>query len=415
MAMAIYGAGGAGHYIDTGAADAYVLNPVSPKEAPPAYFDGYTITFQPVNNNTTASTVNVNSLGVKDLVDSYGDALIGGELDINNYYTIIYNLSADEFRLASNIFKLAASIGGKKNLCDNGNCEVYQRATSQSIDGYESKDRYEFINITSASQQSITGLVGLRYADQFGNTGTSVPTESYKIRSINAARLVGKRLNFSAWIKSISGTSGCDVTLYYPTSTDDDFNVVTSFDSFSPWGDGAAVTSFVRYDKTFTVPAGCARGLMIEVSRTNTASNAFTQVTGWQLEESPYPTDFEYRSFEDTLLDCLPYYQKTWGYSTAVATATGIDNCEFSTSGVTSAASDESFIWDYDLPMIIVPGIVVYSPSTGSNGFVFAYGIGDVAVSSTTVGRNRVTVIPATISARSFRGFAFHATADTGF
>lgn len=97
MAMAIYGAGGAAFHLDTGAANAYVLDPVSPKESPPTYFDGFTVSFVPGNVNTGASTVNINSIGAVDLVSFSGDALTGGELQ--GPITIRYNSSAGEFRI----------------------------------------------------------------------------------------------------------------------------------------------------------------------------------------------------------------------------------------------------------------------------------------------------------------------------
>lgn len=64
--VASYAAGGA-FYTDSGAADAYVLTTVGGKQAPAGYFDGMTVEFITTNANTGASTVNVASLGVKDV------------------------------------------------------------------------------------------------------------------------------------------------------------------------------------------------------------------------------------------------------------------------------------------------------------------------------------------------------------
>lgn len=97
MAMAIYGAGGAAFHLDTGAVNAYVLNPVSPKESPPTYFDGFSVTFVPGTANSGASTVNVASIGVKSITLLDGTALSGGEIDGN--VTIRYSQSNDRFEL----------------------------------------------------------------------------------------------------------------------------------------------------------------------------------------------------------------------------------------------------------------------------------------------------------------------------
>jgi microcystin-dependent protein len=66
IATSIYAAG-ADFYTDTGAADAYALSGVGSKQTPNAYFTGMRIRFIVGNTNTGASTVNVASLGVKDI------------------------------------------------------------------------------------------------------------------------------------------------------------------------------------------------------------------------------------------------------------------------------------------------------------------------------------------------------------
>ena len=60
-------------YIDSGAANAYVLTTVGSKQTAPAYTTGFNIQFVAGNTNTTASTVNVGGLGVKSLKSSVGD------------------------------------------------------------------------------------------------------------------------------------------------------------------------------------------------------------------------------------------------------------------------------------------------------------------------------------------------------
>ena len=72
IAAARYSSGGQ-FYTDSGIANAYVLSPVSPFKSPVSsdsgegYFIGMTIRFRAGNANTGASTVNINSAGVKNL------------------------------------------------------------------------------------------------------------------------------------------------------------------------------------------------------------------------------------------------------------------------------------------------------------------------------------------------------------
>lgn len=54
-------------YTDSGVADAYVLSVIGLKQVPTAYTDGFKVRFLAGNANTGASTINVASLGVKNL------------------------------------------------------------------------------------------------------------------------------------------------------------------------------------------------------------------------------------------------------------------------------------------------------------------------------------------------------------
>jgi hypothetical protein len=77
-AVAHYSATG-DFYVDSGAANVYVLSPTGSQVAPATYATGMRIRFDAGNANTGASTVNVDGLGVKALVqDKDGSALTAG-------------------------------------------------------------------------------------------------------------------------------------------------------------------------------------------------------------------------------------------------------------------------------------------------------------------------------------------------
>lgn len=103
-ALAVYGAGGATYCVDTGAANAYVLNPVSPKKAVPALFDGLTLTFNPSVTNSATATINYNSLGARGVRKLAGLALIGGELQQYTATTVVYDASAGYFVIVSPLY-----------------------------------------------------------------------------------------------------------------------------------------------------------------------------------------------------------------------------------------------------------------------------------------------------------------------
>ncbi|MCE5220052.1 MAG: hypothetical protein LLF98_01990 [Clostridium sp.] len=73
---------------DTGIADAYVvtLNPI-----PTSYVEGMNFLVKITNQNTGASTINVNSLGTKTIVKSVDAALASGDLLAGQIVMLCYN------------------------------------------------------------------------------------------------------------------------------------------------------------------------------------------------------------------------------------------------------------------------------------------------------------------------------------
>jgi hypothetical protein len=86
-------------YTDSGAADAYVLNPSGAIKNPTILTSGMHIRFRPAHTNTGASTVNVAGLGLKNLKDLSGNALIAGVLKQDDYCEIVYDSVAGYFKL----------------------------------------------------------------------------------------------------------------------------------------------------------------------------------------------------------------------------------------------------------------------------------------------------------------------------
>lgn len=88
------------YYVDTGAADAYVITP-SPSIG--AYAEGQRLVFRASANNTGATTLNVNGLGTRAIQTADGSALSGGEIITGGYYEVVYdaNTTPDRWVLMS--------------------------------------------------------------------------------------------------------------------------------------------------------------------------------------------------------------------------------------------------------------------------------------------------------------------------
>lgn len=85
---------------DSGVADVYVLDVVDDNPAPADYTANMTLIFTPSNTNTGASTVDVESLGAKDIVIG-GVALGAGALTAGDRVTIVFDILNDRFELVT--------------------------------------------------------------------------------------------------------------------------------------------------------------------------------------------------------------------------------------------------------------------------------------------------------------------------
>lgn len=92
--------GSINYALDTGLTNAYV---VSVSSAVTAYSDGFSFFFKPLNNNSGASTLNVNTLGLKAIVRPDGTAVQLNDIVANQILKLTYNSSYNGFQLDTDI------------------------------------------------------------------------------------------------------------------------------------------------------------------------------------------------------------------------------------------------------------------------------------------------------------------------
>lgn len=85
-------------YTDTGAANAYVCTHATVMAS---LEDGTVCAFLPTNDNTGASTLNLDSLGVKSIVRPDGSALIAGDIQTTSVCVVRYRSGTGDFELVS--------------------------------------------------------------------------------------------------------------------------------------------------------------------------------------------------------------------------------------------------------------------------------------------------------------------------
>lgn len=99
-AMSVYGSAG-DFYTDAGTANTYVLTPIGTpaRQTPPSYTDGVRVRFVVGNTNTGASTINLNSLGVKSIKENGGAAVPAGRIVAGSVVEAVFLSTPDEFQL----------------------------------------------------------------------------------------------------------------------------------------------------------------------------------------------------------------------------------------------------------------------------------------------------------------------------
>lgn len=321
-----------------------------------------------------------------------------------------------------------------KNYLDNGDFQIWQRATSQSTSGVLSDDRWNNSNASNLdtvthSQQAFTiGQTDVPGEPEFYSrtviiSSSNAASLDQKYQAIlNVRRLAGKTVTFSFYAKA-----GTTKYVY--------LRMVQYFGS----GGSASVisvypftltTSWTRYTQTLTVPSIAGKtlgtgnatlpsivmssGSDYSATMPNTLNQSGTfDLADLQLEDGTQATEFERQSFDKQVWRCLPCYQKTYEYGTAPGTITGVGRIIIYITGVASFTNTTYTTWSFKRPMIVTPTITTYSSVTGASGLV------DVASGTVApnvlISKERLELNGTDTIATTVRTIYFHATADTGY
>lgn len=227
-AIAEYAAAGA-FFVDSGAADAYVLAPVGSRKAPTAYSDGQRIEFIAANPcSGGAVTVNVASLGSKSITTADGGAPASAAISGRTRAT--YHAGNDRFELEADITSVYASRDTMYTDSGSANSLVLTavgEAPSAYFDGMRFRARPAVDN-----NGSTTVDVGGLGSKSVSNAGTGfiksgLMTEFEYVSSTDDVRIV----NTEPYYSSGTGFSISD-------------GLITQYDDFLLDGDGKIAVTF---------------------------------------------------------------------------------------------------------------------------------------------------------------------------
>lgn len=312
--------------------------------APLLYVRGQPYSFIAGFTNTGTATLNVSGLGAKNIFAD-NKALAGGEIQAGMVVTVFYD--GTQFQIVSTRPLISAPYGFK-NVIINGDGQIQQRGAGGSLSfavpastPQYTFDRWYFTNganqasAVGSSSGAFAGSTQSRYSmliqRNSGQTGTGTMTFQQPLTTDQLSAIVGRivTLSFSArfgatFITNNSGGLTC--TLYMGTGTEGrrgaGFTSETSTCSTTTTSNPSVP---VVATSAAVVPTTTTQGCIL-FSWTPTATAGATDqilITDVQLEVGGVATSFDRRPFDVELARSQRFFQKSFLYGTAPATAAG--------------------------------------------------------------------------------------------
>jgi hypothetical protein len=311
------------------------------------------------NANTSASTLNVNSLGTKNILNPDASSLSSGQLASGSLVMVVYDGTQFILLGGSATTTSTQSYNGFKNRIINGAMAIDQRNAGASVSpttsGTYVLDRWN-VEIGAASKFSVqqtpsateTGYatrVAAGFTSYLACTSLSAftlgATDSFdiqqRIEGFNTADLAwgtssAKTITLSFWAySSLTGTFGGSLrnsgsSRSYPftytissANTWTQISITIAGDTSGTWigatnGIGLTVAFSIGMGTSYSGTAGAwasanygsATGAVSVVS----TNGATFYITGVQLEKGSTATSFDYRPYGTELALCQRYYQQ---------------------------------------------------------------------------------------------------------
>ena len=203
----------------------------------------------------------------------------------------------------------------RKNYFINGDCRIWQRGTSNDIVNHYGCDRWWRANGVSSVDRSTdvpayntTGAEAFTYSMKVSSNGTgSSIGQPIELTDTGVSQFGnGKQYTLSFYAKTDSGTGDVSAVMYYRNTKFSGTNQVNWEPNHAPHL-GTMNRGRQRFVYTFTAPAVNANNTMAAFEL---SFNVTTYFTGFQLEEGPQVTPFEFTNKAEELELCRRYFQQ---------------------------------------------------------------------------------------------------------
>lgn len=335
-----------------------------------------------------------------------------------------------------------------KNAIINGDFNIWQRGTSFAAvaNGDYTADRIIYIKsgamvhtITQSADVPTVAEAGRLFNYSMKIDCTTVDASigsadhcfvSQRIEGFNFLPLAQKKMTFSTWVKATKTGVYCaafqnngsdrsfvsEITINNADTWEKKTITVDASPSAGNWnyenGVGLRVDIILAAGSSFqTTPNAWQTGNFLCTSNQvngcdNTANDFYT--TGWQLEEGSVATPFEYKIFQQSLLDCKRYFQKSYNYDKFLGEITETGEERFK-----SSATDLLAFTKLEVEMRIPPSITIVSPLTGTSNKVANFtSSSDITPIVSSIGKRGFSLDLTGITSGHNFGYQYYAGAE---
>jgi len=327
-----------------------------------------------------------------------------------------------------------------RNIIINGAFNIAQRGTSSTVAGYQTVDRFvaswsgqdeaptqaqvdvasgttpytlgfrKAFGITNGNQSSGAGASDIVYIEHFieaqdmANSGWNY-TSSSSFITLSFWVKSSVSQDFKGYLRTVDGTN-----YHYAYSTGtlsaNTWTKITKtipgnsnlqFDNNNQQGLQLYLWPYIGTTYTDAGVTENAWGAYNSSQRTPvsattwyTTNDATLEITGVQLEVGSVATDFEHRSFAQELQLCKRYYQKSYYYDIAPATASSFTDYINNRYGGSSVSNRIDLGTRFEVEMRSTPTMTIYRPDTGASGNLMVSATGTGVASGSGVGQGTI-------------------------